>query len=142
MKFIKQLSDNQFVVEMDKQDLDRDIRITIAHDYVQISGHDWHCEKYQVKGPYGYANVVQNRVSIQIPIRAAQDILKTISDNEYLQESHLVDCNNAPRYLYDRGVYHYCKNRKKMIAIMDSNTGEFIHIPEDVYNTIKSSCND
>ena len=142
MKFIKQLSDNQFVVEMDKEDLDKDIRIKIMHDYVQIDGRDWHCEDYQVKGPYGCANVVRNRVSIQIPIRAAQDILKTISDNEYLQESHLIDCDNKPRYLYDRGVYHYYKNGKNMVAIMDNNTGEFIHIPEDVYNTIKSSQDD
>ena len=142
MKFIKQLSDNQFIVEMDKEDLDKDIRIKIAHDYVQIDGRDWHCEDYQVSGPYGCANVIHNRASIQIPIRAAQDILKTISDNEYLQESHLIDCDNTPRYLYDRGVYHYCKNGKNMVAIMDSNTGEFIHISEDVYNTIKSTQDD
>lgn len=142
MKFIKQLSDNQFVVEMDKEDLDKDIRIKIVHDYVQIDGRDWHCEDYQVKGPYGCANVVNNRVSVQIPIRVAQDILKTISDNEYLQESHLVDCDNKPRYLYCRGIYHYYKDGKNMVAIMDSNTGEFTHISEDVYNTIKSSQND
>lgn len=142
MKFIKQLSDNQFVVEMDKEDLDKDIRIKIVHDYVQIDGRDWHCEDYQVSGPYGYANVVNNRVSVQIPIRVAQDILKTISDNEYLQESHLVDCDNIPRYLYCRGIYHYYKDGKNMVAIMDSNTGEFTHISEDVYNTIKSSQND
>lgn len=138
MKFIKQLSNNQFVVEMNKEDLDRDICIKIAHDYVQIDGQDWHCEDYQVNGPYGCANVVHNRVSVQIPIRAAQDILKTISDNEYLQESHLVDCDSKPRYLYRRGIYHYRKNGKSMVAIMDSNTGEFTHISEDVYNTIKS----
>lgn len=142
MKFIKQLSDNQFIVEMDKEDLDKDIRIKIAHDYLQIDGRDWHCEHYQVSGPYGCANVVHNRVSVQIPIRVAQDILKTISDNEYLQESHLVSCDNTPRYLYDRGVYHYYKNGRNMVAIMDSNTGEFTHISEDVYNTIKSSQDD
>lgn len=142
MKFIKQLSDNQFIVEMEKEDLDKDIRIKIVHDYVQIDGRDWHCEDYQVSGPYGYANVVRNRASIQIPIRVAQDILKTISDNEYLQESHLVDCNNEPRYLYDRGIYHYRKNEENMVAIMNSNTGKFTHIPEDVYNKIKFSLDD
>lgn len=142
MKFIKQLSNNQFVVEMDKEDLDKDIRIKIVHDYVQIDGRDWHCEDYQVKGPYGCANIVHNRASIQIPIRVAQDILKTISDNEYLQELHLVDCDNKPRYLYCRGIYHYYKDGKNMVAIMDNNTGEFTHISEDVYNTIKSSQND
>lgn len=88
------------------------------------------------------SNVIHNRVSVQIPIRVAQDIFKTISDNEYLQESHLVDCNNKPRYLYHRGVYHYCKNGKSMVAIMDSNTGEFTHISEDIYNTIKLSQDD
>lgn len=142
MKFIEQLSDNKFVVEMDKEDLDKDIRIKIAHNYVQIDGQDWHCEDYQVNGPYGCANVVHSRVSVQIPIRAAQDILKTISDNEYLQESHLVDCNNKPRYLYDRGIYHYYKDGKNMVAIMDNNTGEFTHIPENAYNQIKSYSND
>lgn len=142
MKFIKQLSDNQFIVEMDKEDLDKDVRIKIAHDYVQIDGRDWHCENYQVNGPYGFANVVHNRVSIQIPIRAAQDILKTISDNEYLQESHLIDCDNKPRYLHDRNIYRYYKNGENMVAIMDSNTGKFTHISEDVYNTIKSSQDD
>lgn len=142
MKFIKQLSDNQFIVEMDERDLDRDVRIKIVHDYVQIDGQDWHCEDYQIQGPYGCANVVHNRASIQIPIRVAQDILKTISDNKYLQESHLVDCDNKPRYLYHRGIYRYCKNGKNMVAIMDNNTGEFTHISEDVYNTIKSSQND
>lgn len=142
MKFIKQLSDNQFIVEMEKEDLDKDIRIKIVHDYVQIDGRDWHCEDYQVSGPYGYANVVRNRASIQIPIRVAQDILKTISDDEYLQESHLVDCNNEPRYLYDRGIYHYRKNEENMVAIMNNNTGEFTHIPEDVYNKIKFALDD
>ena len=142
MKFIKQLSDNQFIVEMDKEDLDKDIRIKIAHDYVQIDGRDWHCEDYQVSGPYGWANVIHNRASIQIPIRAAQDILKTISDNEYLQESHLIDCDNKPRYLYDRGIYHYCKNGENMVAIMNSNTGKFTHISEDVYNKIKFALDD
>ena len=138
MKFIKQLNDNQFIVEMSKEDLDKDIHIKIAHDYVQIDGRDWHCEEYQVSGPYGCANIVHNHASIQIPIRAAQDILKTISDNEYLKESHLIDVDKKPRYLHDRCIYHYRKNGTSMVAIMDSNTGEFTHISEEVYNTIKS----
>lgn len=142
MKFIKQLSDNQFVVEMDKHDLDKDLRIKIAHDYLQIDGRDFHCENYQIKGPYGFANVVHNHASIQIPIRAAQDILKTISDDKYLQESHLIDVDNVSRYLHDRCIYHYYKNGKWMVAIMNNNTGEFTHISEDVYNTIKSSQDD
>jgi len=142
MKFIEQLSDNRFVVEMEKVDLDKDVYVVVAHDYVQINGRDWHCEQYQVSGPYGCNNVVHNRASVQIPIRAAQDILKTISDNEYLQESHLTDGDGRSRYLYDQCIYHYCKNGKQMVAIMDCNTGEFTHIPEEVYNTIKSSCND
>lgn len=142
MKFIKQVSDNQFIVEMDKSDLDKDIHIKIAHDYLQIDGRDFHCEDYQIKGPYGLANVVRNHSSIQIPIRAAQDILKTISDDKYLQESHLTGVDNVPRYLYDQCIYHYCKNGKSMIAIMDNKTGEFTHISEDVYNTIKSSQDD
>lgn len=139
MKFIKQLSDNQFIVEMDEEDLDKDIHIKVAHDYLQIDGCDAHCESYQVKGPYGYANVVRNHVSIQIPIRAAQDILKTISNDEYLQKSHLVDVDKKPRYLFDKCLYHYRKDGVWMVAIMDQNTGEFTHITEDVYNTIKSS---
>ena len=139
MKFIKQLSDNQFIVEMRKEDLDKDIRIRVVHNYVQIDGQDWHCEDYQVKGPYGFANIIHNHASIQIPIRVAQDILKTISDNKYLQESHLVNSHDEPLYLKDNCAYHYCKNGKNMIAIMDSNTGEFTHIPESIYNAIKSS---
>ena len=139
MKFIEQLSDNRFIVEMGKEDLYKDIRIKVAHDYLQIDGHDSHCENYQVSGPYGFANVVQNHVSIQIPIRAAQDILKTISDDKYLQESHLTDVDNKPRYLYDKCIYHYRKNGIWMVAIMNQNTGEFMHITEDVYKTIKSS---
>ena len=137
MKFIKQLSDNQFIVEMDKSDLEKDIHIKIAHDYLQIDGRDFHCENYLIKGPYGFANVVHNHASIQIPIRAAQDILKTISDDKYLQESHLIDVDNTPRYLYDRCIYHYRKNDKWMVAIMDNKTGEFIHIPKDAYDTIQ-----
>lgn len=142
MKFIEQLSDTRFVVEMGKEDLNKDICIKIAHDYLQIDGHDSHCEDYQIHGPYGFANVVQNHVSIQIPIRAAQDILKTISDNEYLQESHLTDVDKKPRYLYDRCIYRYRKDGVWMVAIMDKNTGEFTHITEDVYKVIKSSNND
>lgn len=137
MKFIKQLSDNQFIVEMGREDLDKDIHIKVAHDYVQIDGKDWHCEGYQISGPYGYANVVHNHASIQIPIRAAQDILKTISNAEYLQASHLIDCDNKPKYLYDQCIYHYYKDGKFMVAIMNDKTGEFTHIPEDVYNAIK-----
>ena len=137
MKFIKQLSDNQFIVEMDKSDLDKDIHIKIAHDYLQIDGRDFHCEDYQITGLYGFANVVRNHASIQIPIRAAQDILKTISNDNYLQESHLIDCDNKPRYLNDQCIYHYRKNGESMVAIMNNKTGEFTHISEDVYNAIK-----
>ena len=105
MKFIEQLSDNRFVVEMEKVDLDHDVHIKIAHDYVQIDGRDWHCEQYQVSGPYGCANVVHNRASIQIPIRAAQDILKTISNNEYLQDELSIE--RIERFLWNISLPYF-----------------------------------
>ena len=125
---------------MGKEDLVNDRRIKVVHDYVEIFGHDWYCNDFQVEGKYGFGNVLDIAARIQIPIRMAQDMLKTISNYKYLQPEHLVKENGEPNYLYD-GNQMYCyraENGEEMVAIMD-DIGEFQHITAKLYTQIKKS---
>jgi hypothetical protein len=139
MQFIKQLSEDEFVVKMSPQDADPNKHIVLAHDYLMFTARDWTCTDMQIKGPYGFANVVHHQVSVQIPIRMAQDILKNVltSKREYLQESHL-QYNGEPHYCDQEGDrYYYTKDDgTKMVAIYDASKNEYIHISIDLENLI------
>ena len=142
MKIIKQLSEDEFVIKMGEEDLVKDRRIKVAHDYVEIFGRNWYCNDFQVEGKYGFGNVLDVATSVQIPIRIAQDMLKTISTYKYLQPEHLVRENGEPAYLYpDSGnqMYRYrTESGEEMVAIMDDK-GEFHHMTAGLYSQIKKS---
>jgi hypothetical protein len=140
MKFIKQLDENHFIVEMGKEDTNGIPSVDVAHDYIQFNGWDCHCEDFQTYGPYGHHNVVSNQASVQIPIRMAQDMLKTILKREYMQPDHLVFSDGTLRYLNTTNcVYSYSNDEgTEMVAVMDPKTGEFIHLPYRTYCVVKN----
>ena len=139
MKFIEQLDDNRFVVELNEHDIQSEqLRVVVAHDYVSFVGRDWHCTDLRIQGPHGISNVVHNRAVVQIPIRVAQDLLRTILKREYLKPKHLKHSDGTPAYLDEgiRGTYCYRTDEGvDMVAIEDPETGIFYHLPESLYRT-------
>ena len=142
MRFIKQLSEDEFIVKMEPVDKDPSKRIVLAHDYLQISGRDWDCTDLRIEGPYGWANVVNHHVRIQIPIRMAQDILNNVltSDRKYLKKEHLIQSNGKPAYCDEHGTkYYYTKeDGTKMVAIYDYNKDEYVHLELSTVDLILS----
>ena len=141
MQFIKQLSDDEFIVKMDSEDTNPDKCIVLAHDYLMFTARDWDCTNMQIQGPYGFANVVYHRVNVQIPIRMAQDMLKTVltKDREYLKKEHLTHSDGQAAYLCDvKGTrYYYTKDDgTKMVAIYDDKKNEYIHLSQDLVNLV------
>lgn len=143
MKFIKQLSEDEFVVKMEPIDKDRSKRIVLAHDYLLISAMGCDCTNLRIQGPYGWANVVNYNASVQIPIRMAQDILKKVltSDRKYLKEEHLIHSDGKPAYSDQNGTkYYYTKDDgTKMVAIYDEEKNEYVHIPQSILRIVKES---
>lgn len=143
MKFIKQLSEDEFIVKMDPEDADPTRKIILAHDYLQFNGRDWTCGDFQVEGPYGWANVVRHKVHVQIPIRMAQDILKNVltSDRKYLKAEHLHKSNGESIYCDNPGdKYYYTKDdNTKMVAIYDPDSGEYRHFSKETVDLILGS---
>ena len=143
MKFVKQLSEDEFVVKMEPIDKDGSKRIVLAHDYLLISAKDWNCTDLRIQGPYGWANVVNYNVSVQIPIRMAQDILKKVltSDRKYLKEEHLINSDGKPAYFDQDGAkYYYTKDDgTKMVAIYDKEKNEYVHVPQSILRIVKES---
>lgn len=143
MKFIKQLSEDEFVVKMEPIDKDKSKRIVLAHDYLLINAREWNCTDLRIQGPYGWANVVNYNVSIQIPIRMAQDMLKKVltSDRKYLKEEHLIHSDGKPAYSDEDGTkYYYAKDDgTKMVAIYDKEKNEYVHIPQNILRIVKES---
>lgn len=143
MKFIKQLSQDEFVVKLGPEDADNTRRIVLAHDYLLITGRDWHCtDMHGLSAPWAWGNVVNNQASIQIPIRMAQDMLEKVltPDRKYLKKEHLVYENGEPAYSDPNGLsYRYKKDDGvNMIAIYSKENNMYIHLPVDTYNTIKN----
>lgn len=142
MKFIKQLSEDEFVVKMEPVDLDSDKKIILAHDYLQISGRDWDCTDLRIEGPYGWANVVNHRVRIQIPIRMAQDILKNVltPDRKFLKEEHL-HREKGEAYCDQPGdkYFYYKDDGTMMVAIYDPDTHKYVHLPATIATLVKST---
>lgn len=141
MKFIKQLSEDEFVVKLGKEDADNTRKIVLAHDYLQFSGRDWHCTDFHgLNSPCTSGNVIHTYATIQIPIRMAQDMLEKVltSDRKYLRKDHLFYNNGKKGYCDPAGLsYRYTNDYgTKMIAIYDGETDEYVHIPFDVYSSI------
>ena len=144
MKFIKQLSEDEFIVKMEPSDGDNTRSITLAHDYLQFSGRDWYCTNLSgLNAPWGSGNVINVASSIQIPIRMAQDILENVltKDRKYLKEDHLKRSDGSSNYLDADGTnYRYTTDDgTKMIAIFSKNQEKYIHVSLDLYKIIKEA---
>ena len=144
MKFIKQISDNRFIVEMEPQDADNTRDIVLAHDYLQFGGRDWYCtDLHGLNAPWAYGNVINVRSRIQIPIRMAQDMLENVlhKDRRYLKKDHLVHDDGSEAYLDVAGLsYRYSSDGgTRMIAVYSREKNQYIHIPVDLYESIKTS---
>ena len=142
MKFIKQLSEDEFVVKMEPADADPTKTIILAHDYLQFNGRDWTCGDFQVEGPYGFANVVYHKVHVQIPIRMAQDILKNVltPDRKFLKEEHL-HRESGEAYCDQPGdkYFYYKDDGSMMVAIYDPNECKYVHLPANIVTLVKES---
>lgn len=144
MKFIEKISDNRFIVEMEPQDADKTRKIVLAHDYLQFSGRDWYCTNLNgLNAPWAFGNVVNVHSSIQIPIRMAQDMLENVinKNRKYLKQDHLVYSDGSPAYSDPVGLsYEYSTDEgTKMIAVYSREKNQYIHIPADLYESIKVS---
>lgn len=142
MKFIKQLSEDEFIVKMEPRDADPTKTIILAHDYLQFNGRDWTCTDLQIEGPYGFANVVRHKVHVQIPIRMAQDILKNVltPDRKFLKEEHL-QRDGEPTYCDQEGdkYFYYKDDGSMMVAIYDPAECKYIHLPGNIVTLVKST---
>lgn len=142
MKFIKQLSEDEFVVKMEPEDSDRTRRIILAHDYLQFQGLDWYCtDLSNLNAPWAFGNVIHVQSNVQIPIRMAQDMLEKVltSNRKYLKKEHLV-YDGKLRYQDPNGL-PYCYTNddgKKMIAFFNRETCEYVHMEQSIYNAIKN----
>ena len=142
MKFIKQLSEDEFVVKMEPEDGDRTHRIVLAHDYLQFQGLDWYCtDLSNLNAPWAFANVIRVQSRIQIPIRMAQYMLEKVltSNRKYLKKEHLV-YDGKLHYQDPNGLSYYYRDDdgKKMIAFFNKETCEYVHMEQSVYNAIKN----
>jgi hypothetical protein len=142
MKFVKQLSEDEFLVKMEPGDADPTKTIVLAHDYLQFNGRDWTCTDLQIEGPYGFANVVYHKVHVQIPIRMAQDILKNVltPDRKFLKEEHL-QRDGGPVYCDQEGdkYFYYKDDGSMMVAIYDPTECKYIHLPGNIVTLVKST---
>ena len=103
MKIIKQIDETHFEVEMEPWDKCEEIKVYIAHDYLSIGAPNPLCTSIDIKGEYnsGPMNGLLNYNTLQIPIRATQEILNLIKDYKYLKPEHLICRNKKPNYLWN-----------------------------------------
>lgn len=140
MKFIKQVSEDEFIVKMGPEDTNKTRRIVLAHDYLQFQGLNWYCtDLSNLDTPWAFGNVIKVQSRIQIPIRMAQDMLEKVltKDRQYLKSEHLVrDGNNV--YCDSEGMcYHYYDdNHTEMMAIYNSETDKYVHMTKSIYDSI------
>lgn len=144
MKFIEKISDNRFIVEMGPEDADNTRSIILAHDYLQFIGRDWYCTSlHGLDAPWASGNVVKVHSRIQIPIRMAQDMLENVlnKDRKYLKKDHLIHSDGSQAYSDPAGLsYRYFTDDGiKMIAIYSKEKEQYVHMPIDLYESIKNT---
>ena len=146
MKVIKQLSEDQFVVQMEECDLITEKRMVVAHDYVQFGANmgimldskaDWH--------PYGkFAGIASNWIKhytdVQIGIRTfIKVVLPHLLNNKNCKESHLVNEEDGTlRYNWEASPIVYTDNSGKKVVAMKNEDGTYTILPLEIYNQIKN----
>ena len=143
MKVIKQLSEDEFVIKMEDCDLDKESRMTIAHDYVQFGANmglmldptaNW---RPTGKFASAFANWIKGYFHVQIGIRPfIKVVLPQLLANEYCKEEHLVDAESNPKYNWDSQPLIFTDEGKTMVALK-SNDGDYTIIPHEFYMQIK-----
>lgn len=142
MKIIRQIDEIHFEVEMEPYDRDKEIKVFIAHDYLSIGASDSFCTSIDIKGEYnsGPVNGLYNYSTIQIPIRAAQEMLKLIENHEYLKPEHLTHHDGKPNYLWNNcPIIFKDEEGKWKVAIRGDEEEEYSIISLAVYNKLRNN---
>lgn len=170
-KIIDYLGENKYVVLLpEEKEWDGnpdEIKIKIAHDYVEIEGSS-DFEMNLVKGKYPYetirgaANWRSSKASIQIPIRDMIDVvLPLLKNHSYLQQEHLKDKlyvendpnyeifgfkeprylkgDQYPAYAYQGSIIKYNDNESDMIKFRRSGSKKWETVTLSTFNLIKNS---
>lgn len=155
MKLIKDLGNNQFIVEINdgQKGKYRDNGISIAHDYIAFKGWD------TLQNINGGMTDISFKVTVQIPIRSCiQVIIPKILESDYSKLEHIKDrpvCTDdeyyrnynldkprwkkgdlLPTYTYSNECVHYYNTSKKeyMVAIKEKGEREFSHVTLSFFN--------
>lgn len=155
MKLIKDLGNNQFIIEAlpDKKGKYRDGKISIAHDYVAIKSHSYFQNENNSISSIPYSS------SIQLPIRSwIQVILPLLNNHKYLQQDHIKDREHDsddayfeqykldkprwkkgdlyPGYSYQNQVIEYYDKDKEcyMVAVLEVDQKVFNHVTLEFFN--------
>ena len=143
MKVIKQLSEDEFVIKMEDCDLEKESRMTIAHDYVQFGANmglvldtkaDW---RPTGKFAGAFANWIKGYFHVQIGIRSfIKVVLPQLLANEYCKEEHLTSEDGSPNYNWNSTPLIFTDEGKTMVALK-SNDGNYTISPHESYMQIK-----
>jgi len=163
LKVVDQLSEDKIVVQLVPRER-RGQTLKIAHDYIEIAGGTLlSCEPFYIDKPlYGAAksccsNIISINTSVQVPIRAAQQVLlPLLNEHKYLQSLHIADREHTeddkyfaqkdlsePRYRkgdkyaaysYCDQKIHYYKDGISMVAILMQGESVFNHVTLEFYN--------
>lgn len=137
MKVIKQLSEDQFIVETEGfQNTVREIKVN--HDFIEFYGNGIIRSDVDVKqGCMTSRSLYDSGVSIQIPIRdVITMILPHLNNHEYCQEQHLLNPDGSPNYTYTKSTIGYYDVTKKchMVAIRLKGETAYSHVTLEFYN--------
>lgn len=143
MKVIKQLSEDEFVIKMEDCDLEKESRMTIAHDYVQFGANmgltldptaNW---RPTGKFAGAFSNWIKGYFHVQIGIRPfIKVVLPQLLANDYCKEEHLTSEDGRPNYNWDSKPLIFTDEGKTMVALK-SNDGNYTIIPHESYIQIK-----
>lgn len=139
MKITKQIDDSHFEVEMQESDKLHEIEVSVVHDYVSISAPSPFCTNLEIKGEYapGAINCLSHYANIQIPIRAAQTILKLVKDHEYLKQEHLLKNDGKANYLWNNLPIKFKNEKGKWcVAVRGDDEEEYSIISLKAYNKL------
>lgn len=124
-KIIKQISENQFVIELTDVD-DKSVvdRVKIAHDYVEFSGNSLMFTDTNTC-PLLEGQTIGNAISILSEVQLSiydfyQVILPYLNEHKYLQKEHAL-C------LDSNGKYNYCNNGTWVFRYYDENTKQTMY---------------
>ena len=145
MKVEKQLSERQFVVSMDDEDLKMEDAIIVAHDYVSFSANHGYMVSSDFQGiPNGKfagaaSNWIKGRHTVQIDIRDMVDVvLPMLTKHEYCQPQHLLSSDGKPAYTFSHSSLIFYENGVKKIAVKKMGSDKYAIMDYDTYCAIKN----